>query len=178
MSLFSVVEEPYAAVGQGTMAMVRGAGGAVRLQGDDAAVHAAMKALAGARLASEEVAITDPSIGLPVWLRVIAVDSAGRHYALAFTLAPGTEIGLQEIEQIENFCSQKIGSAVLLLRWDIVAPPRQAQIIAQEPVAALPGEDVIGGVKAVPQEDVETELVEVPEARPESKAVRPTLVRS
>lgn len=175
MSLFSVVEEPYAAVGQGTMALMRGAGGTVRLQGDDAAVHAAMKALAGALLASEEVAV---AAAAPVWIRVIAVDSAGHHYALAFTLAPGTEIGLQEIEQIENFCSQKIGSAVLLLRWDIVAPPRQAQIIAQEPVAALPGEDVIGGVKAVPQEDVETELVEVPEARPESKAVRPTLVRS
>lgn len=171
MSLFSVVEEPYAAVGQGTMALLRGAGGTVGLRGDDAAVHAAMKALTAVELPSVAAA------GAPVWLRVIAVDSAGHHYALAFTLAPGAEIGLQEIEQIENFCSQKVGSAVLLLRWDIVAPPKQAQIIAQEPVAALPGEDVIGGVKCVPQEDVETELVDVPEARPVSKAVRPTLVK-
>lgn len=135
MNKWEVITDPYGAVGEKNVRCCIECEdmGKVSISGEPKAVNELLASL---------VESYDASLPKPQMVRFVFVDAAGEHAAMAFEMISDIgEIGLDQIEEVENFASRKLQKSVLALTWSFVASPVTQRNDAEA------GEDVVGGVK-------------------------------
>lgn len=134
MTAWEAESEPKGVVGSRRVtATVNSPKGSVFLSGDDTAVGALLETLSGIR--SLEGSCQKSLV------RFVFEDSEGHVAAMAFEFETD-ELGLNEIEQVENFASDKLGRSQVAISWAFVSMPKPVEEV---------GKDVVGGIQRAPE---------------------------
>ncbi len=135
MSIWKIASEAVGVVGSKTVyATVVSEKGYVNVTGLSEAVEQLLDSL-------NNESKPEPDTKKTTLMRFVFVNKDGAASAMAFECATQGELmTLHDLEQIENYASQKLGESVLAQTWSVMAP-------AAKIVPVTDGQDVVGGVK-------------------------------
>lgn len=159
MRNWGVELQPFAVLGRGCHAIVRGERGPVSLSGTEESVAALVEALTGKTEEPQREAAKK------VNLRVVFADGKGGNAAMTFDFPPGHELTLHDVKGLELFASEKVKATVIALSWFWLPVPEAAEAPLTEPVSDLADPPSIGRVagdegrklRAVPQPQGDSE---------------------
>lgn len=140
MRNWGVELQPFAVLGGGCHATVRGERGTVSLSGTAESVSALVEALTG------KTEVPQHEAAKKVNLRVVFADGKGGHAAMTFDFPPGHEVTMADIAGLELFASEKVGATVIALSWCWLQVPEAAEAPSAEPVPDLADPPSIGRV--------------------------------